>query len=83
MDDKWQRERDERCLDYSIEAFIRAWSPKDERARADFGMQLHSIVRMVYREAQRPLLNQMMIMTAAPLLSMLDRAKSTESQPVE
>ncbi len=47
-------EQAESRLDQNIRQFIKRFEPEDRRERLDFEMQLHSIVRDIYRQAQEP-----------------------------
>lgn len=52
--EKREAQRNEADLNWSIREFIKRYEPEDRRHRLDFEMQLHSIVRAIYREAQDP-----------------------------
>ena len=47
-------QRDENQLNLAIRDFIKRFEPEDRRDRLDFEMHLHSIVRQIYRDAQKP-----------------------------
>lgn len=65
---KDQETRDQRIFEHMIEGFIREWAPTDPRDKADFEMQLHSIIRQTFRDAQEPVLDRLMkIAMATPM----------------
>ncbi len=56
-----------------VEHFIKTWAPEDPRERAEFAAGLQIIVRQVYTDAQRPILDRFtklaMSMPSFPILT--------------
>lgn len=81
-----QEVRDQRMLEQHIEAFMRAWAPQDSYDRNVFEGQFHTIVRLIYREAQAPLLDHITkIAMATPFAgaSLLRPASSPPPLPTD
>lgn len=52
-----ERESEKRGFELRVESFLRQWAPDDLRERAEFEMQLISLVRQIYTDAQAPVLD--------------------------
>ena len=53
-----ESEMQKRGFELRVESFLRQWAPDDLRERAEFEMQLISLVRQIYTDAQAPVLDR-------------------------
>jgi hypothetical protein len=68
MMDRRDAEFRERVLDTTIQSFTKSFRPSDLRDADDFDRALHSLVRLIYREAQQPLLDGMTKIASASVI---------------
>ncbi len=47
-----------RAFEYQMESFLNQWKPADSYEASEFSAQLISLVRQIYTDAQRPVLDQ-------------------------
>jgi hypothetical protein len=51
-----------------MESFLKRWEPQHQEDRYAFHVELHSLIRQVYRDAQEPLIDQITkMMSAMPM----------------
>lgn len=71
-----QHAREARIFELQMEQFWKNWAPDDKYEAARFQAELSSLVRQIYREAQDPLLKQMMaLMATMPTLPIVPSAR--------
>jgi hypothetical protein len=67
---KYNEARDRMIFEQLMESFVKRWAPDDKYEIAQFDSELHSLIRQVYQDAQKPLLLHLeKIMSAAVALA--------------
>lgn len=67
-----QKEIDEGIFEARAQQFFEMWAPPDHRAASEFHRDLMLLVRIIYNDAQKPLLEHVTkLITAMPIISTL------------